>query len=70
MLQSCESMGKCRRSIGQEAVTVSRIERRMSPEFEIRRNSFDVVAVWKYDVFSFTKNVSGTHIVFRNSEPT
>ncbi len=37
---------------------------RTSPSCEIRRNSLDVVAVWKYDFFSFTKNVSGTQRVF------
>lgn len=51
----------------QAAVTVSRIERSMSPSFDIRRNSLDVVARWKCEDFSFTKKVSGTQIFFRNS---
>lgn len=46
------------------------IDLRTSPSCEIRRNSFWVVAVWKYDFFSFTKKVSGTQSVLRNSEPT
>lgn len=33
-------------------------------------NSLEVVAMWKYDCFSFTKNVSGTQIFLMNSEPT
>lgn len=47
-----------------------RILRVMDPEWCIRINSLEVVAMWKYDCFSFTKNVSGTHIFFMNSDPT
>lgn len=42
----------------------------MEPEWWIRMNSLLVVAVWKYDCFSFTKNVSGTQMFLMNSEPT
>lgn len=42
----------------------------IEPEWWIRINSLLVVAIWKYDCFSLTKNVSGTHMFLMNSEPT
>ena len=44
---------------------VRRMLRRMSPVCMMRRNWFSVVAWWNSAVFSFTKNVSGTHINWR-----
>ena len=43
---------------------------RISPVCIIRKNWFSVVALWKYAVFSLTKNVSGTHIWLMYSAPT
>lgn len=51
-------------------ISTYRILRVMDPEWCTRMNSLLVVAIWKYDCFSFTKNVSGTQIFFINSEPT
>ena len=42
----------------------------ISPVFNIRRNWFSVVALWKKAVFSFTKNVSGVQMVLMYSAPT
>lgn len=42
----------------------------IEPEWCTRMNSLLVVAMWKYDCFSFTKNVSGTQILFTKSDPT
>ncbi len=41
-----------------------------SPLFRIRKKQLVVVASWKYDFFSFGKNVSGTQMCLMYSMPT
>lgn len=70
LCSSIQSDSKKRSLRNLQLVYTHRILLVIEPEWWIRINSLLVVAIWKYDCFSLTKNVSGTHMFLMNSEPT